>query len=125
MVIACIVDYGEVDIDISLQQPLFQAVSGQCAGGSVQCLFVDNTNSVVLAATMDKGIRAYDLEGTRPVMKYVGHEEVVRGIDYLPEKGLYISGRHYIIKYHNGMSMPAHTSSPVQPGGAAYWCLLI
>lgn len=56
-------------------------------------MFVDNVNSLVLAATMDKGIRAYDLQSRHPVMKYMGHEEVVRGIDYLPEKGLYISGK--------------------------------
>ena len=59
----------------------------------MQYLFVDNVNTLVLAATMDKGIRAYDLQSRHPVMKYMGHEEVVRGIDYLPEKGLYISGK--------------------------------
>ena len=58
----------------------------------MQCLFVDNTNKVVLAATMDKVIRAYDLNNKPPVIKYAGHEEVVRGIDFLPEKGLYVSG---------------------------------
>ncbi|KAL0052582.1 hypothetical protein WJX82_004239 [Trebouxia sp. C0006] len=61
-------------------------------GGSVQCLFVDNANSMVLAAMLDKVTRAYDLESKHPAIKYVGHEEVVRGIDYLPEKGLYITG---------------------------------
>ncbi|DBA82705.1 TPA: hypothetical protein ACH3X1_006940 [Trebouxia sp. C0004] len=61
-------------------------------GGSVQCLFVDNANSMVLAAMLDKVTRAYDLESKHPAIKYVGHEDMVRGIDYLPEKGLYITG---------------------------------
>ncbi len=47
---------------------------------------------MVLAAMLDKVTRAYDLESKHPAIKYVGHEEVVRGIDYLPEKGLYITG---------------------------------
>ena len=68
------------------------------AGGSVQCLFVDNANSMVLAAMLDKVTRAYDLESKHPAIKYVGHEEVVRGIDYLPEKGLYITGE--LLSHH-------------------------
>ena len=64
------------------------------AGGSVQCLFVDNTNRMVLAAMLDKVTRAFDMESKLPAIKYVGHEEVVRGIDYLPEKGLYLTGMH-------------------------------
>lgn len=62
------------------------------AGGSVQSLFVDNTNCVVLASMMDKVVRAYDLDSKHPAIKYVGHEDIVRGIDYLPEKGLYVTG---------------------------------
>ena len=62
------------------------------AGGSVQHLFVDEANKLVLAANMDKGVRAYDLQSKHPVAKYVGHDEVVRGVDYLPEKGLYVTG---------------------------------
>lgn len=58
----------------------------------MQHLYVDNANEVVLIATLDKAVRAYDLQSRHPVMKYVGHEEVVCGIDYLPEKGLYITG---------------------------------
>ena len=58
----------------------------------MQHLFVDDTNKLILAANMDKGVRAYDLQSKHPVAKYVGHDEVVRGIDYLPEKGLYVTG---------------------------------
>ena len=61
----------------------------------MQCLFVDNTNRMVLAAMLDKVTRAFDMESKLPAIKYVGHEEVVRGIDYLPEKGLYITGTHW------------------------------
>jgi hypothetical protein len=77
-----------------VQQAALAAFSAHVcfAGGSVQCLFVDNANSMVLAAMLDKVTRAYDLESKHPAIKYVGHEEVVRGIDYLPEKGLYITG---------------------------------
>ena len=63
------------------------------AGGSAQCLYVDNVNNVVLVATLDKLVRSYDLQGKHPVSKYAGHEEVVQGIDYLPEKGLYVTGQ--------------------------------
>lgn len=62
------------------------------AGGSVQYLFVDNTNGVVLASMLDKATRAYDLCSKQPCIKYIGHDEVVRGVDYLPEKGLYVTG---------------------------------
>ncbi|KAL3157712.1 hypothetical protein ABBQ32_012143 [Trebouxia sp. C0010 RCD-2024] len=61
-------------------------------GGSVQYLFVDNMNGVVLVSMLDKATRAYDLCSKQPCIKYVGHDEVVRGVDYLPEKGLYITG---------------------------------
>ena len=53
---------------------------------------------MVLAAMLDKVTRAYDLESKHPAIKYVGHEEVVRGIDYLPEKGLYITGE--LLSHH-------------------------
>lgn len=66
------------------------------AGGSVQYLFVDNTNGVVLASMLDKATRAYDLCSKQPCIKYVGHDEVVRGVDYLPEKGLYITGLQFL-----------------------------
>lgn len=58
----------------------------------MQCLFVDNWNGVVLASMLDKVTRAYDLDSKQPCIKYVGHEEVVRGVDYLPERGLYVTG---------------------------------
>ena len=58
----------------------------------MQYLFVDNSNSVVLATMLDKVTRAYDLDSKQPCIKYVGHDEVVRGIDYLPERGLYVTG---------------------------------
>lgn len=54
---------------------------------------MDDTNRVVLVATFDKLVRAYDLKSKHPVNKYTGHEEVVQGIDYLPEKGLYVTGK--------------------------------
>lgn len=60
---------------------------------------------MVLAAMLDKVTRAYDLESKHPAIKYVGHEEVVRGIDYLPEKGLYITGE---LLFH---SLTTHLSS--------------
>ena len=59
----------------------------------MQYLFVDNWNGVVLATMLDKVMRAYDLDSKQPCIKYVGHDEVVRGIDYLPERGLYVTGR--------------------------------
>ncbi len=70
----------------------------------MQCLFVDNANSMVLAAMLDKVTRAYDLESKHPAIKYVGHEEVVRGIDYLPEKGLYITGE--LLSHHIAPHLP-------------------
>ena len=66
------------------------------AGGSVQYLFVDNLNGVVLASMLDKVTRAYDLDSKQPCIKYVGHDEVVRGVDYLPERGLYVTGMNMI-----------------------------
>ena len=63
------------------------------AGGSAQHIYMDDTNKVVLVATFDKLVRAYDLKSMHPVNKYTGHEEVVQGIDYLPEKGLYVTGK--------------------------------
>lgn len=63
------------------------------AGGSAQALYVDNANKVILVATFDKLVRSYDLQSKHLVRKYAGHEEVVQGIDYLPEKGLYVTGQ--------------------------------
>lgn len=63
----------------------------------MQYLFVDNTNAVVLVSMLDKVIRAYDLHSKHPAIKYVGHEEIVRGVDYLPEKGLYVTGRDFML----------------------------
>ena len=64
----------------------------------MQHLYVDNANKLVLAATMDKAVRAYNLHSKHPVAKYTGHNEVVRGIDYMPEKGLYVTGTNGLHK---------------------------
>lgn len=65
----------------------------------MQYLFVDNMNGVVLVSMLDKATRAYDLCSKQPCIKYVGHDEVVRGVDYLPEKGLYITGLQFSCRF--------------------------
>ncbi len=62
------------------------------AGGSVQCLFVDNANELVIASMLDRIIRSYDLDLGQPIQKYKGHQDLARAIVYLPDKGLYMSG---------------------------------
>ncbi|KAK9840413.1 hypothetical protein WJX74_009520 [Apatococcus lobatus] len=63
-----------------------------CSGGSVQCLMVDNANELVMASMLDRVIRAYDLDLGQPIQKYRGHQDLARGLVYLPDKGLYMSG---------------------------------
>lgn len=62
------------------------------AGGSVQCLMVDNANELVMASMLDRVIRAYDLDLRQPIQKYRGHQDLARCLVYLPDKGLYMSG---------------------------------
>lgn len=38
-------------------------------GGSVQYLYVDNTNQLVLAATLDKSVALYTLEDPVPIAR--------------------------------------------------------
>ncbi|GMH37514.1 hypothetical protein BSKO_05387 [Bryopsis sp. KO-2023] len=61
-------------------------------GGSVQCLFVDEINQLILAATLDKSVAVYTLEDPVPIARYRGHDDIVRSIGYLSEKGLYVTG---------------------------------
>lgn len=61
-------------------------------GGTVQSMWVDEPNGVVLMAMMDRRVRGFDLKNTQPLVKYGGHMDVVRGIGFLPDKQLYVTG---------------------------------
>ncbi|KAK9811558.1 hypothetical protein WJX72_005843 [[Myrmecia] bisecta] len=61
-------------------------------GGSIQSIYVDNVNDLVLAAMLDKVVRVYSLDSQLPVIKYSGHTDVIRSIGYLSDKGLYVTG---------------------------------
>mmetsp|Transcript_33374 Transcript_33374/g.84557 ORF Transcript_33374/g.84557 Transcript_33374/m.84557 type:complete len:866 (-) Transcript_33374:212-2809(-) len=60
-------------------------------GGSVQALYVDNVNKLLVAAMLDKAVCVYDLDDPIPRATYKGHTDVVRGISYLHSADCYIT----------------------------------
>ncbi|MEW5312499.1 MAG: hypothetical protein WDW38_004130 [Sanguina aurantia] len=60
-------------------------------GGSVQCLFVDNLNKLLVAAMLNKSAYVYDLDDPMPRAEYVGHDDVIRSIGYLPDCDCYVT----------------------------------
>ncbi|KAK9831951.1 hypothetical protein WJX81_002208 [Elliptochloris bilobata] len=63
-----------------------------CPGGSVQAVLADDANRVVLVATNDRRVRAWDLASSQPLATYAGHADCVRALGVLPDQGLYMTG---------------------------------
>jgi len=60
-------------------------------GESITCMFIDNKHELVLAAMLDRAIRAYETESGFLVRKYRGHTDIVRQLTMVDEKGQYLS----------------------------------
>ncbi|GFH06088.1 uncharacterized protein HaLaN_00660, partial [Haematococcus lacustris] len=60
-------------------------------GGSVQCLYVDNVNNLLVVAMQDKDCCVYDLDDPIPRATYKGHTDVVKGIGYLAAAKCYVT----------------------------------
>eukprot|EP00798_Chlamydomonas_sp_ICE-L_P000177 gene177-3972_t len=61
------------------------------AGGSVQCLYVDNVNKLLAAAMMDKSAYVYNLDDPIPRAEYKGHQDVIRAISYLQDSNCFVT----------------------------------
>ncbi|KAL6755154.1 WD40-repeat-containing domain protein, partial [Haematococcus lacustris] len=97
-------------------------------GGSVQCLYVDNVNNLLVVAMQDKGCCVYDLDDPIPRATYKGHTDVVKGIGYLAAAKCYVTAswdkslRLWYAPTHQGSSsqQPAPgASGPSGPGAVA------
>lgn len=60
-------------------------------GGSIQCLYVDEVNQLLLAAMLDKTAYVYDLDDPLPKAKYSGHSDVIRSMAHIPERHCYVT----------------------------------
>jgi len=60
-------------------------------GGSVQCLYVDEVNQLLVTAMLDKSAYVYDLDDPIPRAEYKGHQDVVRAVGYLKESNCYVT----------------------------------
>lgn len=60
-------------------------------GSSVQCMYVDTTHEVLVAAMLDRNAYLYDLDDPIPKAKYSGHSDVIRSIELLPSLDCYVS----------------------------------
>ncbi|EFJ43514.1 hypothetical protein VOLCADRAFT_119046 [Volvox carteri f. nagariensis] len=60
-------------------------------GGSVQCIYVDNTNRLLVAAMLNRAAFVYDLDDPMPLARYAGHTDVIRGIGYVKDCDTYVT----------------------------------
>ncbi|KAJ9523676.1 hypothetical protein QJQ45_020098 [Haematococcus lacustris] len=97
-------------------------------GGSVQCLYVDNVNNLLVVAMQDKDCCVYDLDDPIPRATYKGHTDVVKGIGYLAAAKCYVTAswdkslRLWYAPTHQGScsQQPAPgASGPPGPGAVA------
>lgn len=64
----------------SLSHP-FARLPATCA---CRCLYVDDGNRLLLAATADKAATVYELTAGAPLARFEGHGDVISGMGYLP-----------------------------------------
>ncbi|KAJ9524068.1 hypothetical protein QJQ45_022573 [Haematococcus lacustris] len=97
-------------------------------GGSVQCLYVDHVNNLLVVAMQDKDCCVYDLDDPIPRATYKGHTDVVKGIGYLAAAKCYVTAswdkslRLWYAPTHQGSSsqQPAPgATGPSGPGAVA------
>jgi len=60
-------------------------------GGSVQCLYVDKANQLLVAAMSDKSAYCYNFDDPAPVAVYTGHQDVIRGVGFLEESSCFVT----------------------------------
>jgi hypothetical protein len=60
-------------------------------GGSVQSLFIDSINQLLVASMLDKNIYVWDLDDPMPQAVFKGHQDVVRAVGYLTETRCFVS----------------------------------
>lgn len=60
-------------------------------GGSVQSLFVDSINQLLVASMLDKNVYVWNLDEPMPQAVFKGHQDVVRAVGYLTETRCFVS----------------------------------
>ncbi|KAG2444756.1 hypothetical protein HXX76_001500 [Chlamydomonas incerta] len=60
-------------------------------GGSVQSIYVDNSNRLLVAAMLNRTAFVYDLDDPMPLARYAGHTDVIRGIGYIKDCDTYVT----------------------------------